>query len=443
MIDLEKLVREVELGDDQRNARFLDLAVRAIQGVSGSREGAQGPGHDDSWAHAMGAFRFWKNEALTLPALYQPCRRALPSLIPTGARAFVCHDLSVLDYSGHNAKHERIPIGDHRGMGFELYSALVLNDKGRPLGPVAQELRCDLGCLSSESTTPLSATAHLDQVERGFAAAQRHLPGRELIHLYDREFDDVLLQRRMVQQNATFVMRAQHLKRRIRSNDRPCSLAEAIAPVKLTPTAEVVVREGHKKTRFELWIGETTVVFDGESWRGRHREDFRSSRRGDPITLRVVVSELRPVDGGAVQRWVLLTNSTLRTEEVAQAYVWRWRVERLFFLVKVGFRLEDWRQESAWGIARRLAVTSLSAMVIYQLRNSADPEHEQTLEWIARRGGWVGKKGVPIGPIVLMRGLNVLLAALTLLEHSDLEVLRHHARVLRRCTGIPLAEPRP
>ncbi len=39
-----------------------------------------------------------------------------------------------------------------------------------------------------------------------------------------------------------------------------------------------------------------------------------------------------------------------------KGYLSRWLVERLFFLEKVGFKLESWHQENGQRIARRLAL---------------------------------------------------------------------------------------
>lgn len=155
--------------------------------------------------------------------------------------------------------------------------------------------------------------------------------------------------------------------------------------------------------------------------------------------MRVVVSELRR-EGQKPQQWILLTNLIDDALAVVRAYFWRWKVERLFFLKKVGFRLEAWRQESGAAIARRLALTSLAGMAIYQLQcGDDDPTFVETLKWVATKGGWLGRKNDSMGPIVLLRGMMLVIGMLSILEQDGLQTFLHHARQLRARIGLPLA----
>ena len=122
---------------------------------------------------------------------------------------------------------------------------------------------------------------------------------------------------------------------------------------------------------------------------------------------------------------MLLTNLSDPMLEVVRAYLWRWKIERYFFLTKVGFRLEEWTQQDGERLARRLAVSSLAALVIHHLLSTKDdPKREETLKEIARRGNWLGRKRDPIGPIVLMRGMMRVLEALALIEQLGVAKIR-------------------
>jgi hypothetical protein len=49
-------------------------------------------------------------------------------------------------------------------------------------------------------------------------------------------------------------------------------------------------------------------------------------------------------------------------------YYWRWRIECYHKLLKsAGQRVEQWQQESAAAVARRLAVSAMSAVVVWHL----------------------------------------------------------------------------
>src|SRR5262245_31627799 len=111
---------------------------------------------------------------------------------------------------------------------------------------------------------------------------------------------------------------------------------------------------------YDLYQGETEVVFDGKSLRGVASKG-QNPQAGEPLTVRVVVTELRR-EGEDTLRWVLLTNLKDSVSQVVRGYLARWLVERLFFLKKIGFKLESWHQENGNRIARRLALVQLAAM---------------------------------------------------------------------------------
>jgi hypothetical protein len=433
MFNLEKCINEAPLGDQRRNDRALEIVTTLIQGgQTGAADGVHAPGEAGVWAHAMGSFRFYSNAAVLLPNLYEPCRAALAELVPEGHRAYVIYDVSLVDYSHHQAKADRIPIGDGRGRGYELFSALVLDEQGRPLGPVMQELRTAKGCLSSEGYEPFPFVDHYSQVERGSRAAHFHLPGRDLVQVMDREFDELALERTLTDGSTKYVIRAQHLGRKVLLGGRPTTLRNAVRAARRR-IAGTVEREGK---RYEMRLAETLVTFHGPSRRGHKRRE--PPRKGAPVLMRVVIAELHS-GSRLAHRWVLLTNLEEPAEQVAPIYVWRWKVERLFFLLKVGIHLPQWEEQNGERIARRLALSSLAAMAIYQLQSPPfDPVKTQLIRQIATIGGWLGRKGDPIGPIVLMRGMLRLLEALTLLEQYEPDALRAMGVEIAQALGLPV-----
>lgn len=433
MFDLKKVIMAAPLGDERRNKRALEIVTSAIQGgESGAADHVHAPGEAGAWAHAMGSFRFYKNQDLLLPNLYEPCRAALAELVPPGRRAYVIYDVSCVDYSHHNAKDDRIQVGNKYGLGYELFSALVLDDQGRPLGPVMQELRTARGCLSSEASQPVPFVDHYEQAERASRAARVHLAGRDLVTVMDREFDDLELQRRLDDASEPSVIRAQHLSRKVLLNGNPTTLRNAVhaAPRVIAGTVE---REGKV---YERRLAETRVTLHGRSWRGCKRG--LPAKKGKALSVRVVIVELYD-HGRLVHQWVLLTNLDEPLEKIADIYTWRWRVERLFFLLKVGMHVPLWGEQDGERIARRLALASLAAMAIYQLQSPPpDSAKEAMLHQIAKIGGWYGRKCDPIGPLVLMRGMMRLLETLALLEEYGLDALRATGEQIARTLGLPV-----
>jgi len=420
---------DAKLGDSRRNERTALLVASIIQGQTSDTNATPGTGCVAPWAHSMGSFRFYNNSAVSLPVMYDALRTALGTLVPVGSRCYVAHDMSVVDYSKHTQKLDRVQVGNEGGSGYDLYAALVLDAQGRPLGPLVTELRSSAGCLSSESAEPVPFVDHYAQVERGILAARTHLAGRECVHLMDREFDDVALQRFIIGGHDRYVARAQHLVRVILWQGKRTTLA-VVAKALPRVAAGEVERNGK---RYERFLSETIVTFQGPSLRGRKRGV--KPKEGPAIDVRIVVTELRGIGHNEHFQWVLLTNLDDPAELVVDAYIARWRIERFFYLTKVGLRLEQWRQETGEATARRLAVTMLAAMAIYQLLLAKE---EPIIRSIATLGGWLGRKNDALGPVVLMRGILILIAGLSAVAQYGVD---HLIRMAEEA-GIGFAIPK-
>lgn len=426
---VEDAIREGGLGDSRRGERAMRIVAGIVRGQTSDTNAATPTGQGTPWAHAMGGYRFFNNDDVSLVQIFAPTRAALASLVRAHQRVLVVHDFSVVDYSKHTEKKDRIQVGNESGLGYDLYTALVLDAEGRPLGPVAVELHTAKGRLSSEHKQPVAFVDHLSQAEDGVAAAMRHLPGRELVHVADREFDDVLFQRRLDAQGQLYVIRALNLGRSVLCAGTRRPLRKVASELAKTMIGTVE----HDGKTFEQWVGEQTVTFDRPSLRGR--KHGARPIKGDPLDVRVIATELRGVGTTDHYEWVLLTSLKDPIEDVVAIYRARWRIERLFYFTKVGLRLEQWRQQSGEATARRLAITMLAAMAIYQLKASGD---QDTLKAVATMGGWLGRKRDALGPVVLMRGILVMLATLdTLAEHGVHELIR-----LADAAGFGFAVPR-
>ena len=432
MLDIAALLNAAPIGETRLNRRALSLVTSIIEGHASASHGPEGVGHLHTWAHAMGAFRFFDNDRLTLPALYAPCILGLGQLVLPGQRCFVVHDVSPLDYSRHQAKNDLVQVGNAGGFGYELFTSLVLDSGGRPLGPIMQEVRAEQGLLSSTTPLPLPFVDHMTQVERSVQVTDQHLPGREAVHLCDREFDDVLLLRFIQDAARKYIIRAQHMGRRVLFQGQRTILKQVAQQIVLLRAGDVE-RQGKQ---YELFIGEARVIFDRDSLRGVARKRHKP-RPGNPLEVRLVISELRR-PGHDPLRWVLLTNLDDPAHQIVQAYIYRWRVERFFYLNKVGLRLEQWRQETGERIGRRLALTQLAAMAIYQMQAAAgeDPEFGDVIKIVATLGGWLGRKQDPIGPIVLMRGIALVLGMVSALEEFGEAKLREVAARLTQALGL-------
>lgn len=431
MLDIHSLLSKAPLPDKRLCKRAHLMVQSLVRGHSATSQGLLAPVDRTPESFTRGAYRFFDHDQVQLPALQRPIEQALEQLVPVGSRAYVAHDVSVLNYSGHQRKEDLIPVGNDRTFGYELYQALVISPEGKPLGAAVTELNHAQGLLSSTSAQVLPFRDHLEQTERAVDAVEKMLPGRTLVHLCDREFDDLALHRHLAKRKS--VIRCQHLNRRVTVRGEKRSLQSQIQRVRLAQVGEVVRRDGDQPKTYQLWVGETKVCFGEPALRGVAKKK-RKPQKGVSLRVRVIVSELRhPTD--KTLRWVLLTNLTDSAQDVVGAYILRWKVERIFWLEKLGFRLEDWHQESAERVGRRLLLVQLAAMAVYQLMNQTDPASVELVQRLALLGGWSGRAKTPIGPTVLMRGVMIFIAAVQLCQLVDKRELFRMARSLEPLLG--------
>ena len=330
MLDWQTLIAQAPLGHKPRNTRAASLVAGMLQGHAANSHGATAGSTMASPADTLGAYRFLDHEALSLPRLYQPLQVALRERTAATERLYVLHDLSPVDYTRHHRKEDLCPIGDGRGYGYELFSSLVLNAEGKPLGSSVVEFRTCRGHLSSQSESVLPFVDHYDQVERATVEAERILPGRQLVHVADREFDELRLMQTC--SSTLFVFHAQHLNRQVRHGGQLMSLRQATHSVPLTEVGTVERRVGQGQQRYTVRRGETSVTMKGPSVRGVSRKRNRP-QPGQPLRLHAVVTELRAA-GHKTLRWILLTNLQDSIDQVVLAYLFRWKIERLSFCAR-------------------------------------------------------------------------------------------------------------
>ncbi len=174
----------------------------------------------------------------------------------------------------------------------------------------------------------------------------------------------------------------------------------------------------------------------------------------------VLIREQAPPPGQEAVQWVLFASLPIDTEEqiarVGMIYERRWRIEEFNRLLKSGYNVEKIRLDNAEKLGRSLvAITIASAMVMNlkaavglpakgsltdeqykKVRQATKHPDDPTISldlrvfaWIAKMGGWLGRRRDPIGPTVLMRGL---LDVLTIIEN-----LQRHEALLREILKEP------
>jgi hypothetical protein len=350
------------------------------------------------------------------------------------AFVLVVHDWSQLHYKDHANKKDRVDLSQSTDLGYELQAVVLVSDRsGDPLAVASLSLRAADGVHCSRQAAVRPALSQLDELAPAMEFVERQNLAKPPVHMIDAEADSVGHYRDWIQQPGRyFVVRAD--EERVVQHEGPKRSFSAILlrlreQGAFRDTREVLYHG--KPTR--QWITETEVVLTQPARPQRRDGQPRRAIPGPPVTLRLVLSEVRDASGNVLAVWFLLTNvpSTVNAETIALWYYWRWRIESYFKLMKsAGQELEHWQQEKAETITRRLLVASMACVVVWQLMHNNAPEAAETRELLVRLSGRQMKRTKPFTAPALLAGLWVLLNVLYVLERYQIQDLRRIADVV-------------
>ena len=399
------------------------------------------------FAAAQAAWRFYDNPAIELSVLAEPLVEAAKAGVHETCQEWVLIvlDWCLLHYKHHDSKTDRIKLANTADLGYKLLTALAVSDTtGKPLAPVCLELEAKDGIHTSRSPRPLPAPSVLDGLGPVLAHVESLQLGRPAVYIIDREADSVQHHREWSRDNRYFVVRANGAPHVVHAG-RSQRLEDVAQQVPLLKTRQVDY-QGVPATQY---VGETQVLLERAARTNRVVNGQKKHKNipGVPITLRLIVSEVRDMAGKVLALWLLLTNlpGTVLAETIALWYYWRWKIESYHKLLKqAGQHVECWLQDDARKLSRRLSVVAMTAVLVWQLARDERPEAQEMRQLLVRLSGRQMKRGTGhpgFTEPALLAGLGILLPMLHLLEtHSHAELKRLACQVAPGAWTLPATE---
>ena len=384
------------------------------------------------------AWRFLANDRVGPDQLAHPLIECARADVPQAcdSHVLVALDWSPLHFGGHTSKRDRVVLANREDLGYELLTALALSDKtGSPLAPLCLELRAANGTHSSRAKSPIKTCSPLDALAPVMAQVASSGLSKEPVFIIDRGADSVGHYRVWDKAGHRFLVRADDA-RQVLHDGVPKRLGQVADELqrqkKLTAAGEALFK-GKAAARF---VAETTVVLHRPA--RTHRVDKSGKKKhrnvaGPPITLRLIVSEVRG-PGGVLARWLLLTNlpAEVSANVASLWYYWRWRIESYHKLLKgAGQQLEQWQQETASALLKRLLLAAMSTLIVWRLAREDTEQASKMRDVLVRLSGRQIKRGKnqrPYTEPALLAGLGVLLPMLDLLLNFDLADLKRLAQ---------------
>lgn len=386
----------------------------------------------DAFAAAQGAWRFFSNEKATLPCLVEPLRdlgRQGASQSPS-AYALLVHDWSKMDYDGHASKKDQVQLSNALDRGYELTTALLVDAAtGLPLAPMELSVLAAQGQHTTAHEKVQPAVTHLDQLLPVMQASKTWAIDKRLVQVIDREADSLLHLRQWHAAGHLFLVRADD--RRVEFRESSHLLTEIVGIFERENAFHYVRDVEMQNKPGKLYVAETEIILDGVAWQ-RDEEDKKYRVPGEALPVRLVAAQVRDESGKVIAQWLLLTNAPadVAADLIATWYYWRWKIETFHKLLKsAGLQLEEWQQETASAISKRLLVACMACVVVWQLERTKTAAAEVCKKFLMDLSGRQIKRSKPVTTSALLTGLHTLIVMLGVLEQYTPNELRELARV--------------
>lgn len=387
----------------------------------------------------MAAWRFYNNPRVEPAELMEPLREyARRQLAVTKAGVvLLVHDWCKLSYPGHASKLDQAQLAQANNRGYELTTVLAVNGHdGSPLAPVEVHFKTADGVLSTRDPAPPDVH-HLEQVLPTMDASRAWNLSGTALHVIDREADSVGHFRAWHANDHLFLVRG-HDHRIVTWEGRRLSRRKIGEELQKRGTFQHSGEALYQGRTAQLWVAETDVVLAQAArtmvlvGKGKKAKKKQREIPGPPLTLRLIVVQVRDHNGHTLATWHLLTNAPatlLTAEQLARDYYWRWRIESYFKLLKShGQQLEHWLQETGVALFRRLLVATMACVTVWHLQSDDSPAATELKTTLIRFSGRQTKRTRPHTAPALLAGLCVVLTMLEYLEHHDLSDLKQLVR---------------
>lgn len=352
-------------------------------------------------------------------ALIEPLIQRVRDEAPHSGSLLAIHDWSTLAFATHTSKTDRRQLTHAHDIGYDLATVLMVRGSdGACIAPVAVSLAKHNAILSTQPD-PVADVTHVDQIRPQMDFVASLNLGVDVVHVIDREADSVGHWRNWSEAGHRVLVRADD--RLVKHDDRERKLVEI--------ADEMQVRGGLKSAGKALYRGRQAWRFVGQTQVVLHRPakrregDKQREIRGEPVSLRLVVVELRDAKDKVLARWLLLTNVA---EEVADAatvaswYYYRWQIENLHKLLKsAGWQLESWLQRNGERLLRKLLVAMAACVEVWALERRTDESSESFKVLLMALSGRQTKARRPITTTALLAGLWVLQQSATWLSRDE------------------------
>jgi hypothetical protein len=451
----EQEFAEIKLGDERLKKRAIKLAQQL-----GAQPQAFINQACEDWADTKAAYRFFDNEKIRPDEIIVAHRKRVEQRMRNHPLVLAIQDTTELDYTAHPNTQGLGPIGNDREtvQGLLMHTTLAVTEKGLPLGVLTLHLWTRDKKSRREEYEHKTVAIEDKESAKWIKALEQTLEtlpsGVQVVTICDREADIYEFLLIAEKKEAAYVVRAGQ-DRRLMAEER--CLWEKLGRCRVAGELEVEVAA---KKGEPARTATVEVRFKQVKLRPPQRLKRIRKEVWKPILLwAIYVKEKGTPEAVTPLEWMLLTNVAAGNfDEAVERVEWycqRWQIEVYIKVLKSGCRIESCLLATAGRLKRYVALMSVVAWRLFwmtQIKRQNPKasctmvltEHEwqslycrinktrvlpqqpptvsEAVRWIARLGGFLGRKGdQEPGVTVIWRGWQRLndIAATWLLLHPD------------------------
>ena len=371
----------VDLGDRRRTQRLIDSAARIAAHP-------QKPFNQIfDWNQLRGFYRLCNQETATLATIQGPHWQQTRQAMGQHPLVLIVHDTSEMDFTQHTALRGAGPIGDGHGRGFLQHNSLaILPQPKQVLGLAYQQWYIRQEAPAHEHTSQRKRRQRESQLWlHGIAAPGRPPQGCRWVDVGDRGADIYEAMVESLTQGHDFLFRVTQNRQVWTSPQRgtmtnlrdfACTLASQGHDL-----VEIPARGGRPTRDAEVAMAAAPVWIPAPSG--------TRQRAAQPVIAAWVVRiwEANPPKGIEGLEWILITSVPTQTSQELRErrdwYACRWMVEVFHDIEKNGCSEEDRRFETAERMQACLAILSLVAVRVLQLRTALNAQPDEPAQQVA------------------------------------------------------------
>lgn len=340
-----------------------------------------------NWNDLRAFYNLCDQEVATLPTVQGPHWQLTRQAMGRHELVLILHDTSELDFTDHPSLRGAGPIGDGHGRGFLQHNSLAVRPHPRQvLGLAYQQLRVRQEAPAGEHTQKRKRRRRESELwPEGITASGRPPDGCCWVDVGDRGSDiyEAMVASRGVGHDFLFrvtqnrqVWTTPEQEQLVGLRDFACSL-----PSQGCDRAEIPGRGGRASRTATVQMAAAPV------WIPAPEGTLRRWSQPTIAAWVIRIWEANAPEGLEPLQWVLVCSVPTRTPEELKTrrdwYGCRWMVEVFHHIEKNGCKEEARRFETAERMAACLAILSVVAVRIFQLRTALTAQPEAPAEHVA------------------------------------------------------------